>query len=292
MTTATTGTGTIVLGSAVSPYLTFASAGAVNGDVISYSIVDGSNSEIGTGTYSSAGPTLTRNVTTSTNANAAISLSGSAVVRITPRAEDLLIAPTFQKFTTGTSATYTTPVNCTYIKVTLVGGGSGGAGGGSGGGNSTSGGSTTFSTLTAGGGALTTLQINRGLGGTGTGGDDNISGSTGDYGGPSNVIPGGHGGQSTRTGAGAGGAPGANSAADAAVANSGSGGGGGSTNNVAFNVGAGGSAGATVIKIITAPASSYTYTVGAGGSAGAAGTAGTAGGAGSAGFIYVEEYYN
>lgn len=89
MTTATAGTGTITLGSAVSGYLTFALAGVANGDVVSYGIKDGTNSEVGTGTYTSSGTTLTRTVTKSTNANAAISLSGSAEVFITARAEDI-----------------------------------------------------------------------------------------------------------------------------------------------------------------------------------------------------------
>lgn len=89
MTTATTGTGTITLGSAVSGYLTFAQAGVANADVVDYAIKDGSNSEIGTGTYTSSGTTLTRTVTKSTNSNAAINLSGSAEVFISPRAETL-----------------------------------------------------------------------------------------------------------------------------------------------------------------------------------------------------------
>lgn len=89
MSTATTGTGTITLGSAVSGYLSFAGAGAVDGDVVSYGIKDGTNSEVGYGTYTATGTTLTRNVTKSTNSNAAISLSGSAEVFITPRAEEL-----------------------------------------------------------------------------------------------------------------------------------------------------------------------------------------------------------
>lgn len=90
MTTATAGTGTITLGAAVSGYLTFALAGVANLDVVSYGIKDGANSEVGTGTYTSAGTTLTRSVTKSTNSNAAISLSGAAEVFITPRAEDLI----------------------------------------------------------------------------------------------------------------------------------------------------------------------------------------------------------
>src|SRR5258708_475175 len=90
MTTATTGTGTITLGAAVSGYSTFAQSGANDGDVISYGIKDGTNSEVGTGTYTASGTTLTRTVTKSTNGNAAISLSGAAEVFITPRAEDLV----------------------------------------------------------------------------------------------------------------------------------------------------------------------------------------------------------
>lgn len=92
MTTATTGTGsTITLGSAVTGFLSFANAGAVNGQTYSYAIRDGSNSEVGTATYSTTGPSLTsRTVTKSTNSNAAINLSGAAEVVITVRAEDIL----------------------------------------------------------------------------------------------------------------------------------------------------------------------------------------------------------
>jgi hypothetical protein len=89
MTTATTGTGTITLGSAVSGFLTFATAGVADGDVVSYGIKDGSNSEVGTGTYTASGTTLTRTVTKSTNSGSAINLSGTAEVYITLRAEDV-----------------------------------------------------------------------------------------------------------------------------------------------------------------------------------------------------------
>lgn len=88
MTTATTGTGTITLGSAVSSFLTFAQAGVTDGATVTYAIEDGSNREIGRGVYTSAGTTLTRTVLKSTNSNAAINLSGTAQVFITAAAED------------------------------------------------------------------------------------------------------------------------------------------------------------------------------------------------------------
>lgn len=92
MSTATTGTGTITLGSAVSGFLSFASAGAQDGETVTYAIEDGANREIGRGVYTAAGTTLTRSVLRSTNANAAISLSGTAQVFITAAAEDFMEA--------------------------------------------------------------------------------------------------------------------------------------------------------------------------------------------------------
>lgn len=89
MTTATAGTGTITLGSAVSGYLTFAAAGITDQQIVSYGIRDGANSEVGLGVYTASGTTLTRTVTSSTNSNAAISLSGTAEVFITVRAQDV-----------------------------------------------------------------------------------------------------------------------------------------------------------------------------------------------------------
>jgi hypothetical protein len=89
MTTSTTGTGIITLGTAVSGFLTFSGAGVADGQTISYGISDGANSEVGTGVYTASGTTLTRTVTKSTNADAAISLTGAAQVYITARAEDL-----------------------------------------------------------------------------------------------------------------------------------------------------------------------------------------------------------
>lgn len=90
MTTATTGTGTITLGSAVNSYLTFASAGVQDGETVTYAISDGNNREIGRGIYSSTGTTLTRaSILDSTNGGSAINLSGAAEVFITAAAEDI-----------------------------------------------------------------------------------------------------------------------------------------------------------------------------------------------------------
>jgi hypothetical protein len=90
MTTATTGTGTITLGSAVDGFQTFANAGVANADVVRYVIEDGTAWEIGSGTYTATGTTLTRTVDESSNADSAINLSGSAVVYVTASASDVM----------------------------------------------------------------------------------------------------------------------------------------------------------------------------------------------------------
>ena len=91
MTTATSGTGTITLGSAVSGFLSFADAGVSDGDIVSYGISDGANSEVGYGTYTASGTTLARTtILKSTNSDAAINLSGTAVVFITVLKENIV----------------------------------------------------------------------------------------------------------------------------------------------------------------------------------------------------------
>lgn len=87
--TSTTGTGTITLGAAEDGYQTFAAGGITNGQTVRYVIEDGNNWEIGTGTYTATGTTLTRTVTESSNAGSAISLSGTAVVFLSGGAEEL-----------------------------------------------------------------------------------------------------------------------------------------------------------------------------------------------------------
>jgi hypothetical protein len=86
--TATTGTGTMTLGSAVSGFQ--GTSAMSNGLTYSYAISDsGGAYEAGQGVYTSSGTTLTRVVTESSNGGSAISLSGSAVVVLTALAADL-----------------------------------------------------------------------------------------------------------------------------------------------------------------------------------------------------------
>lgn len=121
MTTATTGTGTITLGTAASGYLTFALAGVADGDIVSYGIEDGSSSETGIGTYTSSGTTLSRTVVKSTNSDAAISLSGTAEVFITPLAADLFKVVLPQNrltLTSGTAITTSDVTGATSIYLT------------------------------------------------------------------------------------------------------------------------------------------------------------------------------
>jgi hypothetical protein len=96
MATSTSGTGTVTLGAALgavplnlAPYQSFAGAGVADQTIVSYLILDANNAwEIGTGTYTASGTTLSRTVKFSSNSNNALSLSGSAQVFIVPLATD------------------------------------------------------------------------------------------------------------------------------------------------------------------------------------------------------------
>jgi hypothetical protein len=101
VSTATTGTGTVTLGSATSnAYATFAEAGVANASTVTYLIEDvftdsvPRDFEIGTGVYTSSGTTLTRATVllskiNGTSGTTKITLSGSAVVSVVASAEDL-----------------------------------------------------------------------------------------------------------------------------------------------------------------------------------------------------------
>lgn len=99
MTTATTGTGTITLGSAETGYQTFAAAGVSDADVVRYVIKDGDDWEIGLGTYSSG--TLTRGSIESSNSDSALNLTGEAVVFVSAAAGDIQQPPSEGAFADG-----------------------------------------------------------------------------------------------------------------------------------------------------------------------------------------------
>ena len=87
--TSTTGTGTITLGSAVAGFQSFADGGIVDGNEVRYTIIDGNAWEVGTGTYTSAGTTLSRTLIESSTGSL-LNLSGTNVeVFITMAAVDI-----------------------------------------------------------------------------------------------------------------------------------------------------------------------------------------------------------
>ena len=114
MTTATTGTGTITLGSAVDGFQTFTAAGVADGDTVRYCIEDGTSSfELGSGVFTASGTTLTRVVSESSNSGNAINLSGDAIVFITAIAADL-------QPTTFTTSVFTATANQTTFSVSYT----------------------------------------------------------------------------------------------------------------------------------------------------------------------------
>lgn len=212
------------------------------------------------------------------------------------------IAPTVQRFTSSSSTYYLPSPAPLYIRVRMVGGGGGGSGSGSaGGGSGGAGGDTTFGTslMTAGGGAGGVWTGSPGAGGTATVSSPaiTIGAFVGGRGGGAFTAPaigyayaGGMGGASFYGGAGS---SSVSSSGTAGAANSGAGGGGGGYAGAVANgySGTGGGAGGFVEAIISNPASSFSFQVGAGGSAGAAGAFGYAAGAGASGYIEVTEFY-
>jgi hypothetical protein len=88
MSTPTTGTGTLTLGSAITGYQTFSASGVANADVVRYTIEDGAAWEIGLGTYTASGTLLSRTLEESSTGSL-LNLSGNAEIFVTAAAEDL-----------------------------------------------------------------------------------------------------------------------------------------------------------------------------------------------------------
>jgi hypothetical protein len=253
-------------------------------------------------------------------------VNGATTVTLAPAADYMLISdgsdsnnvkkallpvvPTKQ-ILTGTG-TYTTPANCRYIIVKMVGAGGGGAGSGAGGYGGGASGTTGSNTLfkIAGGAAILTAN-----GGVGAGGITTVYGASGGgftvgapaidmgssaggnggggyYNGTANgsLWSGGYGGASIF---GSGGSPGGGAGGSAGTVAGSGGAGGGASNNTGIYTGVGGGAGGYVEALISSPSATYDYVVPASGGAG--GTTGDPngynGGAGAAGYMVVEEYY-
>ena len=85
-TTTTTGTGTVTLAGAVTGFQSFSVIG--DGNTTYYAITSGNDFEVGLGTYTSSGTTLSRDtILESSNAGSAITLSGTSNVFVTYPAE-------------------------------------------------------------------------------------------------------------------------------------------------------------------------------------------------------------
>ena len=122
VSTSTTGTGTITLGAAESGYQTFAAAGVVDGDIVRYIIEDGTGWEIGTGTYTASGTTLSRTVTESSNADNPLNLSGSAVAYVGATASDFgSSGVTIKAQGTSTADTSNGAVDVTWASPSITG---------------------------------------------------------------------------------------------------------------------------------------------------------------------------
>jgi len=95
VSTATTGTGTVTLGSALTDaFLTFAEGGVSDADEVTYLITEGDDFEFGRGTYTASGTTLSRDTVLDskiggTAGTTKMTLAGAAEVRIAAAAEDI-----------------------------------------------------------------------------------------------------------------------------------------------------------------------------------------------------------
>lgn len=134
-TTTTTSTGTYTLAGAVTGYRSFTSF-LSNGDTCYYAITDGTNWEVGLGTFTTSGTTLARTtILASSNAGSAVSWSaGTKNIWIDVPASIILASAvvTVKKQTFAASGTYTPSTGMLFCLGLLQAPGGGGGGGSSG----------------------------------------------------------------------------------------------------------------------------------------------------------------
>jgi hypothetical protein len=112
--TTTSGTGTVVLNGAATGYQSFAVIG--NGNQTYYAISGGSDYEVGIGTYYSGNTSLSRDtILASSNANAAVTLSGTYDVFVTYPAEEAVYVENGAVFANGSS-------NVTFTNINVING--------------------------------------------------------------------------------------------------------------------------------------------------------------------------
>lgn len=114
--TSTTGTSNLAVGARKTGFLTPALAGIANNDKVPYFIEDGDNFAHGLGTYSTTGPTLTRDSSEmsfngTTYAAGKLSLSGSAAVFIAPGRDALGTVPSVTSSASASNVTPSLPSN-------------------------------------------------------------------------------------------------------------------------------------------------------------------------------------
>lgn len=136
MACSATGTNTLTLTSALPGFSSLADAGVTDGDEVRYLIKDGNNRELGRGTYTASGVTISRDtvlqsISGGVTGTSKISLSGTSEVYLTLAAEDLsnlvAFADTFTLPTTdGTTGQVLQTDGSGTLSFADVGGGGGG----------------------------------------------------------------------------------------------------------------------------------------------------------------------
>lgn len=117
--------GNFILGPPVAGYQSFASAvsGLTTGDTVRYVIEDGSNWEIGTGTYNTTGPQIARTtvIQSSAGGSTLINASANAIIMLTAAAGDFVASdnPVFAGTVQFGSAVTETVYTVTGTSVTL-----------------------------------------------------------------------------------------------------------------------------------------------------------------------------